>query len=109
MNIRKAILVVGRTKQEAEEYASVQLPSQPVIAAGANQLSRLEGLITTQVIIMDTVGELDDTQVAMLHRLPMKSLPGGQSIDSILYRRTVNAMRGEIACLKEELATLKGM
>ena len=88
----KAIIVVGNTKREAEQWiANADMP-KPCIAVDKN-LRNIEGMRVAQVLILNTVSHLPADSMAQLRRQLAISTGGARTLDTASRRRA--AERGD--------------
>ena len=82
----KAIMVVGNTKHEAEQWiANADMP-QPCIAVGKN-LRSIEGMRVAQVLILNTVKDLPVEHVNQLRRQLAISTGGARTLDAVIRKQ----------------------
>ena len=82
----KAIMVVGNTKHEAEQWiANADMP-QPCIAVGKN-LRSIEGMRVAQVLILNTVKDLPVEHINQLRRQLAISTGGARTLDAVIRKQ----------------------
>ena len=72
----KSVLVIGNTQREAELWLAQADMPEPHIALGVRQLQKTEGLRVAQVLVLNTVRELNPEQTNQLRRLLAISIGG---------------------------------
>ena len=82
----KAIIVVGNTKREAEQWiANADMP-KPCIAVGKN-LRSIKGMRVAQVLILNAVKDLPVEHVNQLHRHLAIGTGGARTLDAVTRKR----------------------
>ena len=82
----KAILVVGNTKHEAEQWiANADMP-KPCVAVGKN-LRSIEGMRVAQVLILNTVKDLPVEHINQLRRQPAISTGGARTLEAVIRKQ----------------------
>lgn len=88
----KAIIVVGNTKHEAEQWIAQADMPQPCLAVGKN-LRSVDGMRIAQVLILNTVKDLPVDHINQLRRQLAISTGGAHTLEAEMQRHT--ARRGE--------------
>ena len=82
----KAILVVGNTKHEAEQWiANADMP-KPCVAVGKN-LRSIEGMRVAQVLILNTVKDLPVEHINQLRRQLAISTGGARTLEAAIRKQ----------------------
>ena len=82
----KAIIVVGNTKREAEQWIAQADMPKPCVAVGKN-LRSIEGMRVVQVLILNTVKDLPVEHANQLRRQLAIGTGGARTLDAVIRKQ----------------------
>ena len=82
----KAIIVVGNTKHEAEQWIANAGMPKPCIAVGKN-LRSVEGMRVAQVLVLNTVKDLPVEHINQLRRQLAISTGGARTLEAVIRKQ----------------------
>lgn len=82
----KAIIVIGNTKHEAEQWITKADMPQPCIAMGKD-LQGIKGMRVAQVLVLSTVKDLSSKHIHQLRRELAISIGGALTLETVMRKQ----------------------